>query len=287
MPDPLELRRELDSRTRAFRQPDVVEVTALDDSGFPLLQAGTVVSIVGEPTQVARLRAAAESGDSERLRELSRSIGQQMVRMVFTNPHANWGTIPAFHDFRYGRTTIAQALYVVPDVWAVSTSHTAYNGGALSPNYFQVVDYLREPRIQPDLPATLVLIVPPQLTALERAVSLRVPSEMSELNIGPSRGVWAAGGTAAWIAAVVGAWAVERVLDRVADWAAENADALQQGMADFGAMQCPDPFGFTPVEMVSEHPESALQGLDIGASAQALLQMRIRLIEQLVIKRVK
>jgi hypothetical protein len=92
--------------------------------------------------------------------------------------------VPSLAEFRYGHKLLVRGLFPM-STWEVAEAAILWTGGPLVDNRFACVEYVTRPQA-PEL-ESLVLKVPPRLTAIERAVIDQVPADLSELHLRGNR----------------------------------------------------------------------------------------------------
>lgn len=155
---------------------------------WPLALPGTVTLILARANApvLAEIEDAVRSpatgadvGIAKRLLEgIARKSGPGWA---WTSKAASMLAEPVWADVRYGGKTLANALWVPPDLEAAVVVFP-YTGGRLAPDAFTLVEHLAAGS-DAELDAIL-LVHSPELTAAERGILRRMPEDESEQVVG-------------------------------------------------------------------------------------------------------
>ena len=213
-----EYQSEIGFRNKYTVAPEVIEFQPTKPTRIHNFPGGGIWVVVAKPGSkiLPELRGAVSNGDYNRLGELINSVNKAFYRPPrnkrgFKSIH----DIPVLAELTYGPKTIAQGLFLLPETEALR-SFVPYNGGELSAHGFKLSQYFwigSEVRID-----SLILIRKPTLTLLEKTIFQKVPSDVSEANLGTAADPAFAGAYPAAVATAVATWLVGKVLDAVVDW---------------------------------------------------------------------
>jgi len=176
------------ARATRVSSPVVVTLPHPPAESVRRMLPGTIVFFVATrgSSLFNRLREAALAHDYEMLDLLSDRIGFELARAFLIPVHqeeaaaSGLSAVPSLAEFRYGHKLLIRGLFPLA-TWEVAEAAILWTGGALVDDRFACVEYVTSPEA-PEL-ESLVLKVPPRLTAVERAVINQVPDDLSELHL--------------------------------------------------------------------------------------------------------
>jgi hypothetical protein len=204
----------------------VLHLTVPTEEEFPAIPEGTIALFgAHDAKELDRIAQAVEASDLRRLRELLDKNREQFRKVLVsdTRIYASLDDVPIFADFRYGGSTVLNAMFVPPKV-AFASSRILYSGAEIDPGEFRLVRRARTDADQEMYGLAVVRDI--VLTDLERTVLSRLSADQVQLTFSPGGEVYfipAVVAAAAWLgeaaaAAAVG-WAVGKALDAAWDWA--------------------------------------------------------------------
>ena len=182
---------------RAIRP--VLLPSKLADKGIHLLNGGTIVTVVsrGQNEYLDGLAAAIKTGDAERTRVYCDAItNRTRAEYLKRRKPLDLTTAPAIIDVLYGHAWLAKDMVLAEDT-SIALSCATWSGGKLDEKMFAVVQHSLD-RKTPEM-QVLTIMVPPQLSKVEKGVIRAVPATLSEIHVkGPSVSWTAAGLIAKW-----------------------------------------------------------------------------------------
>ncbi len=198
--------------------PEVILFDPPKDTYIQSFPGGGIWIVTAKPgsSLIQRLRETASTGSYEKLSELINSSRKAMLNPTqqeekeFKSIHE----IPVLAELSYGPKMIAQGLFLVPNTDVLFT-FVPYNGGNLLANRFTFSQYVwigSSSRLD-----CLILIRAPILTELEKSILEKVPSDVSEANLGNADNPAYNGFFWATVAEAVATWALGKVLDATWD----------------------------------------------------------------------
>jgi hypothetical protein len=201
-----------------------LSVSAGED--FPAIPEGTIALFGAQDAkELDRIAEAVDDGDLRRVGDLLDKNREQFRKALVsdTKVYASLDEVPVFADFRYGGTTILNAMFVPPKV-GFASSRILYSGAEVDPGEFRLIRRAR-PDADEDMYG-LVVVRDIELTDLERKVLSRLSADQVELTFSPGGQIYFVPAIVA-VAAFVGeaaaaagvGWAVAKGLDAAWDWA--------------------------------------------------------------------
>lgn len=208
--------------------PTVKNFSVPQGTPFELVPEGTVGVIVAKDAgQLADIENAIDASDFQSVLQQTAKSQAQFQRLLLGKRRvvASFDVVPVFGELRYAGMPLIQGIFL-PGRVPLAVSKVLYSGAQFDPGLFEFVQKARPDAGAGDALSALVLVREPDLTALERRVLARVPSDSPDRVFHPGGPVFftpAAVAAAIWVgeAAAAGAvgWAVGKGLDAAWDWA--------------------------------------------------------------------
>ena len=284
-----EYQNEIGNRNVYTMTPEVIQFETSEPIKMHNFPGGGIWVVLAEPGSktLSQLREAASVKSYEKLASLiergRKSLLKQTQEKVFDSIH----DVPVMAELTYGTKTVAQGLFVLPETDGLFV-FIPYNGGELSPNRFKLSQYFSigsEARLD-----SLILIRRPTLTELEKSILQKVPSDVSEANIGLATNPGFAGMAWTFVAEVVATYVAHKLLDAATDVVAcwihgdkhegRHRATYTHGTVKLRADQADNNGGSLGSFYGDTANAAELKELDVQSAAVELLNLRTQLIKK-------
>ena len=180
----------------ARRAAKSVAVQVVDASGHvkekvDVLTQGTILTLIGRrhSPHLSAIRDAVRSGDPQRIQIAhDAAVARARAGVLAVGESINLRQTAVIVDVMYGRSWLAKHVLMAADM-QVAMSLVVWSGGALDEKSFSVRAYPSKDGAYLDL-EVVVILVPPALSDIERAVVAAVPGDLSDLHIQSPSVAW-------------------------------------------------------------------------------------------------